>query len=69
MHSCIQNIVAYYVLDTATVLVHIELVVWQEEQTVLKARTKLGREGKEGGHESSSGAQSRSPFIQEGSVE
>lgn len=69
MHSCIQNIVVYCVLDTAMVLVHTELMVWQEEQTVLKARTKLGKEGKEGRHVSSSGAQSRSPFIREGSVE
>lgn len=50
MHSCIQNIVVYYVLDTAMVLVHTELMVWQEEQTVLKERTKLGRERKEGRH-------------------
>lgn len=33
------------------VLVHTELMVLQEEQTVLKARTKLDRERKEGEHE------------------
>lgn len=51
------------------VLVHTELMVWQEEQTVLKETAKLGRERKECRHEASSGAQSRSPFIREGSVE
>lgn len=50
----IQNIVVYYVLDTAMVLGHTGLMVWQEEQTVLKERTKLGRERKEGRREASS---------------
>lgn len=31
-------------LGTAVVLIHTELIVWQEEQTVLKAGTKLGRD-------------------------